>query len=318
MKENRIVDVSVIICTANRPALLLKQLESILSSAVQPREIIIVDQGNAALTAEILDEVRESYAAIQHLLDHGRGASRARNIGWRAASCEIIAFTDDDACVSDRWLQVGFQHMLAHADTGILGGPITGVPEGGALQIDIPVEFRYILPEYSQSGPIGPFLGGARPPAVNYWTRKSLLLRTGGFNEKLGPVNERKIQVYGEDSDLTYRVDALGYRIIYHPDLMVYHPVPLMRQTEDYLKKRMLTEGITNGVLWRKKEGAGRFFPLLKAIRLVAGLILSTMLQFGPRRTAWRMRGYYFRGALFGLWHYGRIMDDKVNSIHKD
>lgn len=316
MKENGIVDVSVIICTANRPALLSKQLESILSSDVWPKEIIIVDQGNAELTAEILDGLKARYAPIEHILDHGRGASRARNIGWRAASAEIIAFTDDDACVSDRWLQVGFQHMLAHTDTGILGGPIIAVPEGGTLQIDIPIEFRYILPEYTQSGSIGPFLGGARPPAVNYWTRKSLLLRTGGFNEKLGPVNARKIQIYGEDSDLTQRIDTLGLKIMYHPDLMVYHPVPLIRQTEDFLKKRILTEGITSAVLWRTKENSGRFFPFLKATRVLAGLILSTMLQFGPSGTAWRLRGYYFRGALFGLCHYGRMMDDKGNSIH--
>lgn len=91
--------ISVVIPTLNRPALLLRALDSVFAQTLQPLEIVVVLDGSQEETLTALKRVgRDSLQVI--VLEKRSGAPVARNEGVKAARGAWIAFLDDD----DEWL----------------------------------------------------------------------------------------------------------------------------------------------------------------------------------------------------------------------
>lgn len=88
------MDVSVIIPTYNRPALLKQTLASVFAQTVAPREIIVVDNGTNDDTRAMIEA---SYGdAVDLLKVPPRGVQAARNAGIERAQGAWIAMLDDD------------------------------------------------------------------------------------------------------------------------------------------------------------------------------------------------------------------------------
>jgi maltose O-acetyltransferase len=94
------IRVSVVIATRDRPRLIRRVGEEVLSQLGEQDELIIVD--DTASTPESYDWLAKAGRMIR---SDGRGPAVARNLGWRAASGEIIAFTDDDVHLDGGWLE---------------------------------------------------------------------------------------------------------------------------------------------------------------------------------------------------------------------
>ncbi len=137
-------DVSVVVPTCGRPALLSRCLAA-LERQVLPRErfeVIVVE-----------DKARE-------------GPATARNRGWRMARARIVAFTDDDTEPDADWLIRG----LAAFETGVEA--VTG-------RIVMPVPARPTDYERDAQG-----LERAEFVTANCFVRRSMLERVGGFDER--------------------------------------------------------------------------------------------------------------------------------------
>jgi len=91
------MEISVIIPTWNRAALLPRALESVLRQTLLPREIIVVDDGSDDTTGDL---VCSRYPEVKYLHQPNLGVSAARNLGIRESSSSWIAFLDSD----DEWL----------------------------------------------------------------------------------------------------------------------------------------------------------------------------------------------------------------------
>ena len=118
------MNISVVIPTANRHNIICQAIDKIFDNTVQPYEVIVVDQSKNDLTLCSLSKFIQN-DKVRYIRDDGSGAARARNIGWRAASGEIIAFTDDDALVDLKWLEnIQFTFKLENFNIGVLGGKI--------------------------------------------------------------------------------------------------------------------------------------------------------------------------------------------------
>jgi len=87
------MDVSVVIPTYNRPALLRQTVETVLAQTVRPREIIVVDNGTGKETATIAAKYGD---AVTYLKVPSEGVQAARNAGVATARGEWIAMLDDD------------------------------------------------------------------------------------------------------------------------------------------------------------------------------------------------------------------------------
>src|SRR6266851_8937531 len=89
------LQISAVIPTYNRAALVGRAIESALAQEYAPSEIIVVDDGSVDDTRRVL----ESYGDRVHCMYQANsGVSAARNRGVRGAKCEWIAFLDSDDC----------------------------------------------------------------------------------------------------------------------------------------------------------------------------------------------------------------------------
>lgn len=91
--------ISVVIPTHNRPNLLHRAVESVLSQTVPVAEILIVDDLDDSKTKELCLSFENSLIRYVPNMS-GRGASSSRNLGVSLAVSNYVAFLDDD----DLWL----------------------------------------------------------------------------------------------------------------------------------------------------------------------------------------------------------------------
>lgn len=85
--------VSIIIPTYNRPELLKRAIQSVLTQTYKNIEIIVVDD-NSDLD---LNHFREEYSSVSFLTNsENRGACYSRNRGFEEANGEYVNFLDDD------------------------------------------------------------------------------------------------------------------------------------------------------------------------------------------------------------------------------
>jgi glycosyltransferase involved in cell wall biosynthesis len=93
------LDVSVIIATYNRPAMVREAIESVLTQRGASFELIVIDDGSQDGSDAIVEEfAHESRMRFECTQNHGPAA--ARNRGVEMAQGPLVAFLDSD----DLWL----------------------------------------------------------------------------------------------------------------------------------------------------------------------------------------------------------------------
>jgi len=185
--ENRSAPtVSVVIPTADRPALLARAVESVLAQTFTDFELLVVDDGSTAAIDPALGAGRLARArVIRH--DARRGAAAARNTGTRAARGRFVAFLDDD----DRWLP---EKLARQLERFAAASPTTGaVYCGFRLVSDLsgrtdrcfePCEPAARFEDFLRSS-----LFGASIPLIE----RRCLDAVGGFDEALPATHDRDL-----------------------------------------------------------------------------------------------------------------------------
>ncbi len=90
-------NISVVIPTYNRAALLRRAIETVIQGTSPEDEIIVVDDGSTDETAQVPGEFEQE---IRYIPIPNGGAGAARNAGVRAATHDLIGFADSD----DEWM----------------------------------------------------------------------------------------------------------------------------------------------------------------------------------------------------------------------
>ncbi|GFI53889.1 UDP-Glc:alpha-D-GlcNAc-diphosphoundecaprenol beta-1,3-glucosyltransferase WfgD [Alistipes sp.] len=106
--------VSIILPTYNRAAKIGKAIESVLRQTYEAFELLIIDDGSADDTEEVVRAYADSRIVYERMPENG-GQSRARNRGMQMASYDYLAFEDSD----DLWRPEKLEKQmdaLAHAD----------------------------------------------------------------------------------------------------------------------------------------------------------------------------------------------------------
>ena len=228
MSEHPVV--SVVLCTYNRAQLLGAALNRLLAqSADSPvHEIILVDNNSSDDTRHVVDRYVHSTARpVRYVFEPRQGLAYARNAGIAAARADIIAFTDDDVCVSEDWVQVIKRTFDAHPGVDCLGGrtlPIwPSVPPAWLTRR------HWVGPLALQDYGDAPFTVDARRPlslaGANCALRKDAFARVGVFS----PEFERS-----EDTEFLLRLWRAGTRALYVPDMRVFAAVQPERLTKRY------------------------------------------------------------------------------------
>jgi glycosyltransferase involved in cell wall biosynthesis len=208
---------SITIASYNRAESLLRFLQE-LSHQVVPDgvdwEVVIVDNNSTDGTKSALAPlIEQNPLRYKYLLESRQGKSIALNSGLRAATGEILVFTDDDCIPDPKWLATIAQEFTADPALAVLGGRVELFDKR-----DRPVTIRN-FPERTlikSRDQLFLFLIGA-----NMSIRRKVLDAVGEFDPFLGPGS--RIGAVMEDLDLLYRVFREKFKIVYSPDVLVYH-----------------------------------------------------------------------------------------------
>jgi GT2 family glycosyltransferase len=248
----RLPPASLIICSRNRPRLLLETVESVLRGDDLPTEILVVDQSDersGALTA------LEEFAGcdLRYLWRSSRGLSRARNEATVVARHGILVFCDDDMTASRSWFGALVRALAeAGADAAVTGRVLAGTSEakdGFAPTVvtrETPATYKGLLK-------VDPLAG------CNMALYRSALETVGGFDERLGP-GER--YPAAEDNDLGFRLLQAGYRILFVPEATLYHRA--WRAGPEYPRIRW-NYGVGKGAFYAKHRFAADGHMLRRA-----------------------------------------------------
>jgi O-antigen biosynthesis protein len=303
-------DISVVICTHNRPGRLLACLQHLRCQQYPAFEVIVVD--NCPKT----DAVREHVAALsdprfRYVVEPRVGLSRARNRGASVAAGDVVAFLDDDEEPDVFWLAALARGFARGNDVGCVTGLILPARLDTAAQVLFEElgghsKDRGFEPAvYSRRGPQSPLY--PRPPfgaGGNMAFRRETLLRIGGFDTALGAGTPAR---GAEDTLALTLVMLTGHKIAYEPSAFVRHHHcrdfrSLARQLRGY------TVGLTayyTALICRRPWiliGLVRLLP--DAVRAVRSTAAAPSLSVAPQLALVRSRGMlggpaaYLRGMV--------------------
>lgn len=274
------MDISVVIPTQERPALVRATLEALERQSLPGRsfEVILVDDGSSPQTRRSLRRLAPPFR-FRLLETRLGGLASARNLGASHAAGDLLLFLDDDICLAPESLGV---HLETHTGRR---EPVAAV---GAL--DFPPDFPpsaflhylkrighydvYKDPDRYPSGwpPVPPVTG-------NTSMLRSVFDKVGGYDTSFKHYG-------GEDLEMGYRLHLEGVPIVYIPRAFGHHHHP--KDFRDFCKD-MEAAGESLIQVYRKHPGirvAKKIDVIEDTITALPGrkklikAILSTSLAF--------------------------------------
>ncbi len=212
--------ISVVVPHLNQPEMLEHCLRSLSQGNRRPDEIIVVDNGSAAMPEAIC----AAHPGTRLLQETTPGPGPARNLGVAASSGDVLAFIDADCLADTNWLAAA-EAALADPAATILGGDVRiAVTDPSRLTLLEAYEsiYAYRMDRYiAREG----FTGTG-----------NLVVRRAVF-EAVGPFAGLSV---AEDRDWGHRATAAGYQIRYVDRMKVYHPArPNFTDMQEKLARHM-------------------------------------------------------------------------------
>lgn len=194
--------VSVVIPTHNRCEACKSAVESVLAQDPPPCEVLVCDDGSGDSTQDDFTRLAATEPRLRYLrtTHHGTPA-HARNLGIQEATCEWVAFLDDD----DRWLPGKLAVQVPFLEVNdVVGGD--AIRSSGS---------RYF--GTGESRPRRLEIERANPVIISTSiVRRSLLLDTGGFDED-------PLIAGVEDYDVWLRLADRGARFLIVDEPLVWY-----------------------------------------------------------------------------------------------
>ncbi len=279
---------SLVICSRNRPEMLLQAVNSVLAGEEIPTEIVIVDQSDRA------DERLRSLTAsrpcsIRYHWSQSIGLSRANNLGIASARCDHIAFTHDDVIVTPTWFGTLTRALCQAEPRTVVTGRV--LPWGEAASDGFVLTCKTEETPAIYRGRIG---RDVLLP-LNMALHRSTFADVGGFDVRLGPGGPYP---GAEDNDLGFRLLEAGYCIQYVPHAVVYHRA--WRSPRDFLPLR-----------WNYASAQGAFYAkhlrrnhgyMLGRMREDLGRHVTRLIRYGLRRSRRQIESdlVYSLGLVYG------------------
>ncbi len=236
--KEKIETISVVICTRNRAAALEKCIQSLLNNEDKKYELIVVDN---APDNDDTKKIVEQFPDVRYVFEERKGLDIARNTGAKAASHNIIAYTDDDVQIPANWIaniKSCFANPLTMAVTGLVIPAELNTEAQYIFEKDwsfnkgyLPTVFnhRYFLDAKDEGVPAWDVGAGA-----NMAFRREAFNLAGLFDERL----DVGAAGCSGDSEMWYRILAEGWNCVYFPHLYVFHE---HRKSLEDLRKQLFS-----------------------------------------------------------------------------
>ena len=196
------------------------------------------------------------------------GPAMKRDLGAEKSKGDILAFIDDDAYPSRDWLEKAEKEFNNDSVSAIGGPNLTPEKSNFFQKVSGDVLASYLV----SAGESGRYKIGKRKeiddfPSCNLLIRKKVFKKVGGFDTGFWP---------GEDTKLCLDIKEQGGKIIYSPEVIVYHH---RRKTFKEYLKQIFSYAKHRGYFAKKYPGnsakLGYMIPSLFVLGLVTGGVLS-------------------------------------------
>jgi hypothetical protein len=205
--HSEVLTISVVVPTCRNPIALDGCLDALVNQNFDPAafEIIVVDNGPTLDTRAVVAKWtartlgRGPVVGYMPLKGSDNGPAAARNSGWRVASGDVIAFTEEDAMPDRDWLRNSLTAFRGNAQAA-WGRIVTPIPE-------MPTEHQLNAKHLEKT----------EFSATNCFCLKHVLETVNGFDERFqlpGP----------EYADLYFRLLRYEARVVYLSDSIVLRP----------------------------------------------------------------------------------------------
>lgn len=281
-------NVSVIVCSRNRPTMLVESVDSILRGNEVPREIVIVDQSDVS-NPRLAQLDGDRSCTVRYVWTESRGLSAANNLGVAEAHHDVLVFTHDDVTVAPEWLGSLVRALVSQGLRSVVTGqvrPSEAEAAGGFAPSTKTDEAPAVY-----SGRIG--IDILFP--MNMAMYRSAVEEVGGFDRRLGPGTPFPA---AEDNDFGFRLLEAGYRIVYAPEAVLIHRA--WRAPRDYLPLRWAYGTGQGGYYAKYADLRDRYMLQRMSADLIRHFraILSRLRTGDPFGAA--SSGAYSLGVLYG------------------
>jgi GT2 family glycosyltransferase len=282
---------SLLICTRNRPKMLLETIQSVLKCDEIPMEIVVIDQSDE-INPHLSKYQPKQKCEIRYFWSQEKGVSLGRNMAAAAAKNSILVFTDDDMLFTPSWFGSIVRALVSAGHQSVVTGRVLTYEEEDAQGFapstrtdETPVIYR----------------GRVNQDVLftnNMTIYKTAFDDVGGFDTRLGPGTRFPA---AEDNDFCFKMLDKGYCILYDPQPTLFHRA--WRTKNEYLQ-----------LYWKYGYGQGAFyakyFSLLDTFMIkrffydVWSYLIRFPLRFFRKRDQAYQDVLFVAGLLIGALHW--------------
>lgn len=198
--------ITVFICTYNRGELINNTLKGIIASQTMlPDEIVVVNGGGENNCASTLDYWKTQFGGLREIKTENVNLANSRNIGLPQCKGDLIIQTDDDAVPFPNWIELLVKAHQEYPEAGVIGGEVVDASGDSLL---FKVADATTFPRYTDIREV------RTVPGVNSSYKKEVIQKLGKYDIDL---------FRGEDVDYNWRAIQEGYKVLYIPEIKVYH-----------------------------------------------------------------------------------------------
>lgn len=264
--------ISVIICTYNREKYLPTALKSLIKQTIEPKdyEIIIVNNNSTDNTEEISIRFIEDNPQlnIKYVVEKQKGLSVARNRGILESSGEIIVFIDDDAEVTENYLEEAIKFFNDYPDIDAMGGKIIPKYESGKEPKWMSIYLWGLVTKCDWGDKIRKYPFSKYPPGCSMTFRKKIFDEVGMFNSNL--------LLRCDDKYIFRQLDYYNKKYLYNPKFVVYHHIDKNRLSLESIKKISQIVGASERIRLANSSLIKKLLKIIEYIfKLIAAFIIS-------------------------------------------
>jgi glycosyltransferase involved in cell wall biosynthesis len=266
-------ELSVIICTYNRDKFIATALNSLKNQtfAKEKYEIIIVNNNSTDNTETICKQFQKDNddLNITYVIEQNHGLSFARNKGIEVSDAPLIAYIDDDAIARNDFVEILLKSFKTFPDYGAIGGKVIPIYPTGQEPIWMSRYLWGIVSKVDYGDKTKPF-SKKFPVGCNMAFRKELFKTYGGFNTDL---------VYrGDDKYVFYKLKRYNIKILYVPDVFVFHYIDTYRIEPKFIDKISKSVGASERLRLQNEKWYKSFFKFIEYVyKFGASIILAVM-----------------------------------------
>jgi len=278
--------VSVIIPTFNSQKHINKCLKSILNSSFKNFELIVIDDCSSDNSQTILKKYQINKKVVVYYFKKNFGPAVARNFGASKARGKYLIFLDIDTQIDKNCLTTFVRAFEKDKNAGafqakIINGNSKKLETAGHFLSPFGFPYEIGVNRRPSSFDQQRLIFGARSAGMA--VKKQVFNQAGGFDSDY--------LIYGEETDLCWRIWLAGYKIYFLPWAIVYHfqKSSLGPKT----KYRILYQGAKNNISNIIKNAPLSMITWMILLHIFCWLLLSLglILKLRLKDAYWILKG---------------------------